>query len=121
MALILDTILTLGIDGDKLTDSFAETITIVLGWITIWNVKKSEILDGTSTPTGSVEMKSLLESVVAMTVSHGTTTICNAEFSTGLHDPGQDGLDLVSLEPLFSFSLQPAVVAEFAVLLFENS
>merc|ERR1711890_124879 len=32
-----------------------------------WNRKKSEILDGPSTPTGSVEMKNLLESAVATT------------------------------------------------------
>merc|ERR1712080_792907 len=107
---------TLGIAGDKLTDSFAEMIKTARGWMTIWNVKKSGILDGPSTPTGSVEMKDLLESAVATMVSNGTTTICNAKFSTDL----DNGLDSVSLEQLFSFSLQPAVVADFAVLPFAN-
>merc|ERR1712141_421047 len=95
--LIQDTILTLGIAGDKLMDSFAEMIGTAHGWMTIWNVKKSEILDGTSTPTGSVEMKDLLENAVAMTVSNGTMTICNVKSNTDL----DNGLDSVSLEQLF--------------------
>jgi len=103
-------------------DSFAEMTTIALGWITIWNAKKLEILTGASILAGLV-VKNLSENAVAMMALNGTMTSWNAKLGAGVEIGAeeQDILEWALLDLLFSYSSLPAVVVEFAVLPLKNS
>ena len=46
--IIQDIILTNGKTGERLMDSYAEILTIAIGWIEIWNVNLSGTLAGIS-------------------------------------------------------------------------